>query len=462
MRYVFLLFFLMRILPGYSQTSEADLRKRAIADMRKKLDEEVQRNGNGSYEAWSAKLAPLREYWANRILHRKKMFLDDFESPDHYAGHGMKTVLGDLTMRMDDSQPIYQIVRFNEQLQEKGIDLIFGMIPTNEEVFPEKFVDRPELLPADGLIAPYRRKYLNLLSEAGIEVVDLAGALRDAKSREDVTQLTLVHDYHWSNLGVVLAAQVFAERLKRYGFVQKALPNRQNYKATEVVMNGLDQTLKLWPVTLSNGQPFEPAESSPILCIGDSNMQVYGDSNPVKDWLPDGPDHADFVAQISRFTGVQASLHAIQAFTPDMLNREPLSFWKDRKVVIWVADGSHVLAGVPWYDVYIAGAFRPSNPKLILPLPSTVLTRSNSSPMTFTWEALPKAEDYWIDIGYSRQHGDIFGGFTGGKTSKTIDLAPYLKGKPIFVQIFARFPGYDLARPTHVVEFATEAANSKN
>jgi SGNH hydrolase-like domain, acetyltransferase AlgX len=437
---------------GLGQTPEAVLRTQALEGTLQKFNADLQREGNGSYEAWAAKLAPLREYWVNRALQRSTMSIADFESPDHFSTISLRSILGDPTMRLDYSEPLHQIVQLNHQLKAKGIDLIFAMTPSSLEVFPEKFVDNPQLLPPDGVVTPYRRRFLHLLADAGVEVVDLVDVLRTAKSSPDSDQLTLKHDYHLSNYGVVLAAQAISERLRRYDFVKAALPTASKYTVRELQMEGLGQSLKLWPVQMPDGQMFEPAQSSPILCIGDSNVQVYGSHNPAKDWLPNGPDHADFAAQLSRFTGVRVSLLSVQAFTPDMLNREPVATWAGRRVVVWISDGARVVPALPWGQVQLQPA---ASPKLLLPAPGTVLSKASGGSVTFSWNALPEAQDYWLDVGLSPGKGDIFGGFTGGTTSKTIDLERYLDGHPIYVGLFSKF--YDLLiAPGVRTEFKTK------
>jgi hypothetical protein len=343
-------------------------------------------------------------------------------------------------------------VRLSRQLKVKGINLIFAMTPASIEVFPEKFVDLAGLIPADGIVTPYRRKFLHQLAEAGVEVIDLVDVLRNAKSRPDADQLTLKNDAHLSNLGIVLAAEAISERLSRYDFVQAALPDARMYSATQIEMEGLGQHLKLWPVRMPDGRPFETADSSPLLCIGDSNMQIYGTHNPIRDWLPGSPDHADFPAQLSRFTGVRASVLSIQAFTPDMLNREPVSTWKGPRVVVWIS-GSNVVSEERWGDVQLQPA---TNPKLLSPAPGTVFTESNASAVKFSWNALPECQDYWLDVGTVPGRGDISGGLTGGATSKTVNLASHLNGHPIFVGLYAKF--YDnLVNPGFRTQFETRA-----
>ncbi len=99
------------------------------------------------------------------------------------------------------------------------------------------------------------------------------------------------------------------------------------------------------------------------------------------------------------------------------------------------------------------------NPDLIAPAAGTVLT---GSPVTFRWKAVPGAQDYWIDVGTAPATGNIVSGFTGGATSRRVDLGRYLDGQLIFVQLFSKFPKTTLVAGTgNIFHFATSASPAK-
>jgi thiamine transporter ThiT len=86
-----------------------------------------------------------------------------------------------------------------------------------------------------------------------------------------------------------------------------------------------------------------------------------------------------------------------------------------------------------------------TNPQLISPAAGTVLS---TSPVTFTWNAVSGAQDYWIDVGTSAGRGDLIGTFTGGTTSFTASLLGYLTGRTIYVQLYSKYPGINLVPGT--------------
>jgi hypothetical protein len=70
---------------------------------------------------------------------------------------------------------------------------------------------------------------------------------------------------------------------------------------------------------------------------------------------------------------------------------------------------------------------------------STVITGTTltAGTVTFSWNAVKGAKDYWIDVGTSPSKGDIRGAYTGGNTSITVDIKRHLNGNPIYVQLYA-------------------------
>jgi len=60
--------------------------------------------------------------------------------------------------------------------------------------------------------------------------------------------------------------------------------------------------------------------------------------------------------------------------------------------------------------------------------------------VTFTWNAVSGATDYWIDVGTGSALGDISGGWTGGATTRTVDLSSYITGQLIYIQLYSKFP----------------------
>ncbi len=95
------------------------------------------------------------------------------------------------------------------------------------------------------------------------------------------------------------------------------------------------------------------------------------------------------------------------------------------------------------------------NPQLISPALGTILSTSS---VTFTWNAVTGAQDYWVDVGTSPRSGNIQGGFTSGAPSITVNLTGYLTGGTIYIQLYSKFPGINPVPGTgSLFQFATTA-----
>ena len=98
-----------------------------------------------------------------------------------------------------------------------------------------------------------------------------------------------------------------------------------------------------------------------------------------------------------------------------------------------------------------------TNPVLISPTANTVLATSS---VTFAWNLVPGANDYWIDIGRSLYGSDIYGGYTAGATSQSVTLSQFLNGQPIYLQLYSKFPGVGLVPGTgNRYQFGTQSPN---
>ncbi|HKV42880.1 MAG TPA: hypothetical protein VJX67_27025 [Blastocatellia bacterium] len=77
------------------------------------------------------------------------------------------------------------------------------------------------------------------------------------------------------------------------------------------------------------------------------------------------------------------------------------------------------------------------NPVLLSPKPGETLSQPI---VTFRWDSIPHAEDYWIDVGTDPGQGNIYHGFTSQRTSATINLRRYLTGQKIYVRLLSKSP----------------------
>lgn len=68
--------------------------------------------------------------------------------------------------------------------------------------------------------------------------------------------------------------------------------------------------------------------------------------------------------------------------------------------------------------------------------------------VTFAWNAVAGAQDYWLDVGTAPASGNISAGLTGGTSSSVADLSCSLTGQTIYVQVYSKVAGIDLVPGT--------------
>jgi hypothetical protein len=215
------------------------------------------------------------------------------------------------------------IVRFRDQLKERGIELLVVPAPGKPSVYPEQLTRR-----AAGKELDFQSPTLELLKQLetqGVATVDLFAAFQD--SRRQATPrgaagasdgspeaqrhtkppaLYLAQDTHWTPLGARLAARTVAARLKSLGWAPPAtkqfqvasikvkrwgdilemmqIPRLRDQFGAEVVEceQIRDPALGLLVPTPSDrpGTYRYPGQQSSILVLGDSFCRVYQYAEP--------------------------------------------------------------------------------------------------------------------------------------------------------------------------------------
>jgi len=115
------------------------------------------------------------------------------------------------------------IVRYRDQLKQRGIELVVVPAPEKASVYPEMLSRR-----AEAPLNPFRsptEALLPALRQHGVETIDLFALFREARRANLVSSpgpLYLAQDSHWTPAGAKLAAGALAARLRQLGCVQQA------------------------------------------------------------------------------------------------------------------------------------------------------------------------------------------------------------------------------------------------
>jgi hypothetical protein len=191
------------------------------------------------------------------------------------------------------------ILRFRDQLQQRGIALLVMPVPGKPSVYPDQVTGR-----AAGKERQFRSPTLDLLDalqRQGVATVDLFGTFQAA--RESAGPLYLACDTHWTPRGAQIAAQATATKLggmslaptnrkefrtqhltvKRWGDRMQIPGLRRDFAAeTAECEQVLDPALGLL-VPGASAQPGTysyPGQQARVLVLGDSFCRIYQYAEP--------------------------------------------------------------------------------------------------------------------------------------------------------------------------------------
>lgn len=290
----------------------------------------------GSWTQWSQRLQPVRAKW-EQVSAGSKNGRNGYV----FNWNGLKYLVDtDIEAGIEGTRPLEVLTAFDRKLKKRGIDFLYVPIPTIEEVYPENYLDTP---PADLTVQPLMRRFLLSLLERDIETMDL---LRPFQAARAGYRLGLKNDDHWNNVQIELAASLVAGRLRRYPFVQAAAAQAKRYTAKAITIDGERGIRAMSQVVTPAGTLYEDVEQSPVLVVGDSNLQIYQYEN---ESLKRTGTHAGFSAHLARHIGVPVSLEATGSFRPANLNRTP-ELLEGRRVVVFVG-AARLLSYAAWAPV---------------------------------------------------------------------------------------------------------------
>jgi hypothetical protein len=262
-----------------------------------------------------------------------------------HVGEGRKVPVAlDVTLK---DHPFGAIVDMANQLHSHGVEMLLVVFPSRVQLCPElaseKFADAdPKKF--RGMVGATTR-FLRLLCDQGVEVVDLAPDFVDVRlvdvEPEQNGELYLTRNKHWSPRGAELAAKIVSERIRSMPwFVEGAQKEGKDFTVRDKVIaystkNGNGQSPDTTPEKLPShvlrqlGAPVSKLDerSSPIVVLGDSFAHFYG------------PDGASFPDHLRRFTGwpidVICPLGGAESQCRVTLARRYDSL-RGKKVVVWL------------------------------------------------------------------------------------------------------------------------------
>jgi len=355
------------LVPGIAPAGPGEARSDAASPMQANVARwrrELAQWGDGRWEGWVGRVAAFRKD-VRRQLDARPAAIKGLAGRDgflFFRGSLEYVLAGDLRQQKQGRDPFPAIVDYHRQLRARGIDLLLVIIPAKPEVYPGK-ISAAAPRGGEPYVAPYTRKLLLELAEAGVEAVDLLPAFLAARDRY-AEPLYMTQDTHWSNAAVRVAAGLIGERVKRYPWFPEVVRRPKAYTVRQARFTRAGDIRRMLrpservgfrPMTLTaeqvinpDGRPYKDDPDSPIVMLGDSFCGVFHFEDC---------KHAGVSAHLAREIGAPIDLIMAHGSGPRIrvqLSRRGAGAIARKRLVIWtvVARDLHKY-WAPWGKVRV-------------------------------------------------------------------------------------------------------------
>lgn len=252
------------------------------------------------------------------------------------------------------SDPTPHIVKFNELLKAKGVQLIMVPIPAKAAIYPDKLASKFTTKDVQSL-----KTYYDELRKQGVEVLDIEPVLKDYRAKtggEGKDKLYCEQDAHFAPLTTEIIADLVKKKVENDAWF-KAQPKESFKRSTkntltikgDQVKNGgftpvpKDEVLTLTYAGKDVGGKIEAVKAdknSPVLLIGDSHTMVFtdGSSTGMHCQAAGLQDQLQYELgfAIDRVGNKGSGLVQARKSLVLMRVRNEPGFWDRKKLVVWV------------------------------------------------------------------------------------------------------------------------------
>ncbi len=259
------------------------------------------------------------------------------------------------------ADPVPAIVDFNNQLKQRGIELIFMPVPPKALIYPDK-------LPGDfnrGMTAELSRPYEDLyaqLAEQGVQVIDLIPVFTAAR---DKIQVYCKTDTHYSGQGLETVAKLLTQKIKQAHWYAGVAKTQYTTETRDVNILGdlslmtKSETRESLPLRFvtdpATGNKSNADPDSPVLLLGDSHTLVFsvgGDLHAAGAGLFDQLN-ADlgFAVDLLGVRGSGATPSRIKLY---QRTRKESGMLKKKKIIIWCLSARELTGSGGWRKIPVA------------------------------------------------------------------------------------------------------------
>lgn len=269
--------------------------------------------------------------------------------------------------------PAQCIIRFRDQLNTLGIDLLVVVVPNKETIYPDRLVSHiGNALPGR---SAHAQALLATLQQHQVKTVDLFAPLAKARQASSASNLYLANDTHWSPQGMEIAARTVATAIRQNAaLAAPETPHEYALQDTLVERRGdiLDMSrlptlgVAFAPETAHTRQVYEIERDSSGAEIGrtlykdalrDARILLLGDSFS-RIYQTDAPRSAGFAAHLAAQLGeplaTLVSDGGASTLVRQKLARKPALLRKKRLVVWEFVERDLRYGAEGWQEVALA------------------------------------------------------------------------------------------------------------
>ena len=286
---------------------------------------------------------------------------EELEHLGSKAFYGEGVIEGSRATKPEFADPLPAIVDFNRQLNDRGIDLVFALVPPKALIYNDKLpgnVSMETILELDQVYVDFYAK----LSEQGVHVLDLIPLFRAAREKE---QLYCKTDTHFSGAGLRLVATELSTEVRKkdwyVGITKKAYAKDQQELSIHGDLSVMEKSdvkenLALEFVTdAATGKAELPDQDSPVLLLGDSHTLVFsvgGDLHSSGAGLFDQLSaDLEFPIDLLGVRGSGATPSRIKLY---QRSRKEALFLEKKKIVLWCLSARELTGSGGWRKIPVA------------------------------------------------------------------------------------------------------------
>jgi hypothetical protein len=286
---------------------------------------------------------------------------EELEHLGSKAFYGEGVVENSRATKLEFADPLPAIVDFNRQLNDRGIDLVFALVPPKALIYNDKLPGNVSMETISELDRVYVDFYAKL-SEQGVHVLDLIPFFRAAKEKE---QLYCKTDTHFSGAGLRLVAGELSTEIRKKdwyaGITKKAYAKEQQELSIHgdlSVMEKSDVKEKLaleFVTDAATGKAELADQDSPVLLLGDSHTLVFsagGDLHSRGAGLFDQLSaDLEFPVDLIGVRGSGATPSRIKLY---QRSRKEALFLEKKKIVLWCLSARELTGSGGWRKIPVA------------------------------------------------------------------------------------------------------------